>query len=108
MILPLLVPIKKLQDEVEAVRLALIKAKEQQWQKIRVSSGNKQLIFMIRARTVKDIRMSTLMEDTDNLASLFQLYSFCVRNMDSMDLYKSIREHAVGILIDEKMNFFIL
>ena len=80
----------------------MIKAKEQQWQKIRVSSRNKQLITMIKAGAAKDIGMSTLVEDINSLVSLFQLCFFCVANTDNMDLCMSISEYAVGILMDEE------
>ena len=75
---------RDIQDEDVAVRLALMKARQQGWQRIKVISANKQLIAWLKAGKGDNPNTATLVEDINVLANLFQMCSFEVRNISNM------------------------
>ncbi|XP_071933891.1 uncharacterized protein [Coffea arabica] len=93
--------VNQLQTIAEAVKMAIIKARHQQWQKITVHVPSPQLLKVIMSGVAKDIKMSTLADDINNLRALFQKCSFCLdgRLDKRCDL---ISDYALGILQDEE------
>ncbi|XP_071921851.1 uncharacterized protein [Coffea arabica] len=91
----------QVQNIAEAVKMAIIKAKQQQWQKITVYIPSPQLLKGLTEGIAKDIKMATLTDDINNLRALFQKCSFCLdRRLDSRcDL---ISGYALGIFQDEE------
>ena len=92
---------RDIQDEAVAVRLALMKARQQSWQRIKVTNANKQLIALLRDRKGDNPNTATLMiEDIHVLANLFQMCSFEVRNDSNMTLCNQFSHYALNILMD--------
>lgn len=60
-----------IQDEGVAVRLALMKARQQSWQRIKITDANKQLIALLRDGKGDNSNTATLIEDIHALANLF-------------------------------------
>ncbi|CDP09717.1 unnamed protein product [Coffea canephora] len=90
-----------LQTSAEAVKMAIIKARQLQWQKITVHLLSPQLLKMITNGLAKDIKMATLTDDINSLRALFQKCSFCLdRNLDSRCEW--ISDYALGISQDEE------
>nr|XP_027076591.1 uncharacterized protein LOC113700360 [Coffea arabica] len=91
----------QLQVTAKAVKLAIIKAKKQQWQEIKVRIPIIQVLKEITSRKTRDIRMATLIDDINNLRSLFQKCSFCLdRIIDHR--CKLINDYALDIFQDEE------
>ncbi|XP_027150180.1 uncharacterized protein LOC113750404 [Coffea eugenioides] len=91
----------QLQTIAEAVKMAIIKARHQQWQKITVHIPSPQLLKVITTGVAKDIKMSTLADDNNNLRALFQKCSFCLdRRLDKR--CDMISDYALGIFQDEE------
>ncbi|XP_027177933.1 uncharacterized protein LOC113777087 [Coffea eugenioides] len=61
----------QMQSTAEAVKMAIIKARQQQWKEIIVHIPNSQLLKMITERMDKDIKMATVIDDINDLRSLF-------------------------------------
>ena len=96
---------KDIQDEAIAVRLELMKARQQSWQRIKVISANKQLIALIRDGKGDNPNTATLIEDIHALANLFQMCFFEVRNVSNMILCNQISHYVLNILMDEEKFF---
>lgn len=81
--------------------MAIIKARQQQWQKITVYMPSSQLLKGLTEGIAKDIKLATLTDDINNLRALFLKCSFCLdRRLDSRcDL---ISGYALGIFQDEE------
>ena len=90
------------QHEGEAVRLALMKAREMRWLQIKISSVNKHPIALIKSGIGDDTYMVILVEDIIALANLFQLYSFCVGNSNSINHCNRFSFYALSTLRDEE------
>ncbi|XP_027181659.1 uncharacterized protein LOC113780035 [Coffea eugenioides] len=91
----------QMQSTAEAVKMAIIKARHQQWKEIVVHIPCPQLLKMIKERMAKDIKMATLIDDINDLRSLFQKCSFCLdRSLDSR--CEVISDYALGIFQDEE------
>nr|XP_027086544.1 uncharacterized protein LOC113708281 [Coffea arabica] len=91
----------QLQNVAEAVKMAIIKARQQQWQKITVYIPSSQLLKGLTEGIAKDIKLATLTDDINNLRALFLKCSFCLdRRLDSR--YELISGYALGIFQDEK------
>ena len=96
---------RDIQDEAVAVRLALMKARQQGWQRIKVISANKQLIAWLKAGKGDNPNTATLVEDINGLVNLFQMCSFEVRNIMNMSLSNQISHYALNILMDGERFF---
>ncbi|XP_027088581.1 uncharacterized protein [Coffea arabica] len=93
--------VNQLQTIAEAMKMAIIKARHQQWQKITVHIPSPQLLKVITTGVAKDIKMSTLADDINNLRALFQKCSFCLdRRLDKR--CDMISDYALGIFQDEE------
>ena len=96
---------KDIQDEAGAVRLALMKARQLSWQRIKVMNANKQLIALLKAGKGDNPNTATLVEDIHALANLFQMCSFEVRNTSYMTLYNHLSHYALSIIMDKERIF---
>ena len=94
-----------IQDEAIAVRLALMKASQPRWQKIKVMTANKDLTALLNSGAGDNPNMVTLVEDIIALAKLFQLWSFALRNIRYMNQCNQFNIHALSICMDEERTF---
>lgn len=65
-----------LMDTAVAIKLAMIKAREQQWRRIQVAITQRQLLKMIETKRATDIRLHSHIEDIYDLSSMFVECSF--------------------------------
>ena len=91
-----------IQDAAVAVRLALIKAAQLGWQRIKVINGNKQLIGLLKTRKGNNPNIATLVEDILALANLFHMCFFEEGKSTNMALCKTISSYALSIVMDEE------
>ena len=91
-----------IQDEAVAVRLALMKARQLSWQRIKVINANKQLIALLKVGKGDNPNTGTLVEDIHALANLFQMCFFEARNTSNMTLCNHLSHYALSIFMDEE------
>nr|XP_027090514.1 beta-D-glucosyl crocetin beta-1,6-glucosyltransferase-like [Coffea arabica] len=63
-------------DYAEALKLAMAKARAQQWSRIKVGITYQQLLRQLRSGRVKDIRLLAQVEEIDRISSMFVQCSF--------------------------------
>lgn len=88
-------------DYALALRLTLAKARQKQWTRITIHVQSQQMLKWLSTGKSKDMRMATLLDDVQNLKSLFQNCSFSL-SLDSSNLSNDISLYAVGISNDEE------
>ncbi|XP_027071712.1 uncharacterized protein [Coffea arabica] len=96
---------REIQDEAEAVRLVLLKARQLSWQRIKIINANKQLIALLKSGKGDNPNTATLVEDIQALANLFQMCSFEERTSCNMTLCNHICHYALSICRDEERFF---
>lgn len=85
-----------LQDQAEAVRLALLKAANQGWRHIKVELDNRRLVESIMDSRYNNWRVSTLIGDIQSICNLFHQCSFSFANSGKVDSIK-LSMHALNI-----------
>ena len=84
-----------------AVKLALCKAREKEWKKIRIKIKQKQLLKMIQTINSKDMAMHSHLEDIRNLCSMFMECSFILSTNLTGERVDLVSMHALSISFDE-------
>ena len=90
-----------LQDQAEAVKLALMNAANQGWRNIEVELDNSKLKGYIVDSRHSSWRSATLIEDIQSISSLFHLCSFSLANTGKLDSIK-LSLHAFKSWFDEE------
>lgn len=94
-----------IQDKAVAVRLALMKARQLNWQRIKVINVNKHLVALLKNGKGDNPNIVMLVEDIHALANLFQMCFFEVGNSSNMTLCNRISHYALSIFTDEERTF---
>ena len=90
-----------MQDQAEAVRLALLKAANQGWRRITVELDNQRLVEDIMESRYSNWRVATLIEDIKSICNLFHQCSFSFAVSGKVDSIK-LSMHALNIWVDEE------
>ncbi|KAL3528847.1 hypothetical protein ACH5RR_008169 [Cinchona calisaya] len=75
--------------------MALIKAKKEGWQRIKIESQNKDLVKRINSLDCMNNSFTTILEDILILSSLFSICSFSFVNKIGNDISTKIAQYAL-------------
>lgn len=98
----------RIQDEGQAVRLALSKAFEQGWRRVKVEIKSKGLVAAIQANCPTNLRITRLIEDISQLTNVFHMCSFCFDNTKVKDLSYNLSIYALRLPCDEERVYPLL
>ncbi|XP_027098872.1 uncharacterized protein [Coffea arabica] len=85
-----------IQQEVEAIRYALIKTLEQEWTTITVETTSKELLNQLQRNANRNNLVATLLEDIQAPSILFRMCSFCLVGIENTDLSYIISAQALS------------
>ena len=89
-------------DTAAAIKLAMIKAREQQWRRIQVAITQRQLLKMIETKRATDIRLHSHIEDIYDLSSMFVECSFVLARGEVTNSLANLSFYALSIFFDEE------
>ena len=91
-----------LMDTAVAIKLAMIKAREQQWRRIQVAITQRQLLKMIETKRATDIRFHSHLEHIYDLSSMFMECSFVLAREEVRNSLANLSFYALSIYFDEE------
>ncbi|XP_071921741.1 uncharacterized protein [Coffea arabica] len=94
-------------EEAVAIRMGMIKAKEAQWKVVEFQSDCKVVVEMIMKESIRDSRVAVILEDIQNMKSLFDKCTFSFVNRLGNGCAHNLAKFAVKLVrqVDWEGNF---
>lgn len=94
-------------DNAMALKVAMIKAREQQWRRIEVGIPQRQLMRMIETNKTRDMRLFSHLQYVKDLSSMFVRCSYVLARNEISVRTTNICDHALSMSLLMRSGYFL-